>query len=112
MELEFPRYDLELLLGRHQGEVPRIEVAHVSSKHFRCVSLRVHGNENHLELVAVASEQHIIGPEDGSMIHEAVVAIKFKASSEDIARCCHAHPTLPEALREAALAVEGRALHT
>jgi dihydrolipoamide dehydrogenase len=54
---------------------------------------------------------HIIGPEAGSLIHEAVVAIEFKASSEDIARCCHAHPTLPEALREAALAVEGRALH-
>ncbi|KQB60253.1 dihydrolipoyl dehydrogenase [Acidovorax sp. SD340] len=54
---------------------------------------------------------HIIGPEAGSLIHEAVVAMEFRASSEDIARCCHAHPTLPEALREAALAVEGRALH-
>ena len=54
---------------------------------------------------------HIIGPEAGSLIHEAVVAMDFKASSEDIARCCHAHPTLPEALREAALAVEGRAIH-
>lgn len=54
---------------------------------------------------------HIIGPEAGSLIHEAVVAMDFRASSEDIARCCHAHPTLPEALREAALAVAGRALH-
>lgn len=54
---------------------------------------------------------HIIGPEAGSLIHEAVVAMEFRASSEDIARCCHAHPTLPEALREAALAVAGRALH-
>lgn len=54
---------------------------------------------------------HIIGPEAGSLIHEAVVAMEFKASSEDIARCCHAHPTLPEALREAALDVEKRALH-
>lgn len=54
---------------------------------------------------------HIIGPEAGSLIHEAVVAMEFMASSEDIARCCHAHPTLPEAIREAALAVAGRALH-
>lgn len=54
---------------------------------------------------------HIIGPEAGTMIHEAVVAIEFKASAEDIARCCHAHPTLPEAIKEAALAVDGRALH-
>lgn len=54
---------------------------------------------------------HIIGSEAGSLIHEAVVAMEFRASSEDIARCCHAHPTLPEAIREAALAVAGRALH-
>lgn len=54
---------------------------------------------------------HIIGPEAGSLIHEAVVAMDFKASAEDLALSCHAHPTLPEALREAALAVHGRALH-
>lgn len=54
---------------------------------------------------------HIIGPEAGSLIHEAVVAMDFRASAEDLALSCHAHPTLPEALREAALAVHGRALH-
>lgn len=54
---------------------------------------------------------HIIGPRAGDLIAEAAVAIEFGASSEDLARCCHAHPTLAEALKEAALAVDGRALH-
>jgi dihydrolipoamide dehydrogenase len=47
----------------------------------------------------------------GDLINEAATAIAFGASSEDLARTCHAHPTLGEALREAALAVAGRALN-
>lgn len=54
---------------------------------------------------------HIIGRHAGDLINEAAVAMAFGASSEDLARTCHAHPTLAEALREAALAVDGRALH-
>ncbi len=54
---------------------------------------------------------HIIGPDAGTLIAEAVLAIEFGASAEDIARCCHAHPTLSEAVKEAALAVDGRAIH-
>ncbi len=54
---------------------------------------------------------HIIGPRAGDLIAELVAAIEFGASSEDIARTCHAHPTLSEAVHEAALAVDGRALH-
>ena len=54
---------------------------------------------------------HIPGPRAGDLIAEAVAAMEFGASSEDIARTCHAHPTLAEAMREAALAVDGRALH-
>jgi dihydrolipoamide dehydrogenase len=54
---------------------------------------------------------HIIGPDAGTMIAEAVLAKEFGASAEDIARTCHAHPTLSEALKEAALAVDGRAIH-
>ena len=50
---------------------------------------------------------HILGPRASDMIAEAVVAMEYKASSEDIARSFHAHPTLSEALREAALAVQG-----
>jgi dihydrolipoamide dehydrogenase len=54
---------------------------------------------------------HILGPEAGTMIAECVVAMEFGASAEDIARTCHAHPTLNEAVKEAALAVDGRAVH-
>ena len=50
-------------------------------------------------------------PDAGTMIAEAALAIEFGASAEDIARTCHAHPTLSEAMKEAALAVAGRAIH-
>ena len=54
---------------------------------------------------------HIIGPDAGTLIGEAVLAKQSGASAEDIARTCHAHPTLSEALKEAALAIGGRAIH-
>ncbi|MDQ2916181.1 MAG: dihydrolipoyl dehydrogenase [Pseudomonadota bacterium] len=54
---------------------------------------------------------HIVGPWAGELIAEGVVAMEFGASSEDIARICHAHPTLSEATREAALAVDKRTLN-
>jgi len=54
---------------------------------------------------------HILGPDAGNMIGEAAIAMEFGASSEDIARTCHAHPTLTEAIKEAALAVAKRAIN-
>ena len=54
---------------------------------------------------------HIIGPSAGDLIQEIVVAMELSASAEDIARICHGHPGLPEAIKEAALGVEGRAVH-
>ena len=54
---------------------------------------------------------HIIGPDAGTLVAELVLAIEFGASSEDVARTCHAHPSLNEAVKEAALAVEGHAIH-
>lgn len=54
---------------------------------------------------------HIIGVNAGEMIAEACIAMEFGASSEDIARTCHAHPTLSEAVKEAALAVTGAPIH-
>ena len=54
---------------------------------------------------------HIIGPDAGTMIAELAPAMEFGASSEDIARTCHAHPTLNEAIKEAALGVEGSPIH-
>ena len=54
---------------------------------------------------------HVIGPRAGDLIAEAAVAIEFGASSEDVARSSHAHPTLAEAMKEAALAVDRRPIH-
>ena len=54
---------------------------------------------------------HIIGPEAGTLIAEIAIAMEFGASSEDIARTCHAHPTLEEAVKEAALATFAKPIH-
>ena len=54
---------------------------------------------------------HIIGPSAGDLIHEVCVAMEFGASAEDLALTCHAHPTVSEAVREAALACGGGAIH-
>jgi len=54
---------------------------------------------------------HIVGFGAGEMIHEAVVLMEFGGSAEDLARTCHAHPTMSEAVKEAAMAVDGRAIH-
>jgi dihydrolipoamide dehydrogenase len=55
---------------------------------------------------------HIVGPKASELISEAVVAMEFHGASEDLARIIHAHPTLSEAMHEAALAVDKRALHS
>ncbi len=54
---------------------------------------------------------HIIGPQGGDLIQEVVNVMEFGGSAEDIARICHGHPGLPESVKEAALAVDGRAIH-
>ena len=54
---------------------------------------------------------HILGPRASDLIAEAALAVEFGASAEDVARAVHAHPTLPEAVKEAALAVGKRAIH-
>ncbi len=55
---------------------------------------------------------HIMGPMAGELIHEIAVLMEFGGSAEDLARTCHAHPTLSEAVKEAAMAVAGRAIHS
>ena len=55
---------------------------------------------------------HIIGSHAGEMVGEMVLAMEFGASSEDLARICHAHPTHSEAIKEAALAVDKRPIHS
>lgn len=54
---------------------------------------------------------HIIGPQASELIAEAAIAVEYQASAEDIARSAHAHPTLSEVMKEAALSVDGRAIH-
>lgn len=54
---------------------------------------------------------HIIGPNAGEMIAEAVIAIEYGASSEDLARTCHAHPTLSEAFKEACMSTYDKPIH-
>jgi dihydrolipoamide dehydrogenase len=54
---------------------------------------------------------HILGPRAGDLVAEAALAMEFGASSEDIARSSHAHPTLAEAVKEAALGVDGRTIN-
>ena len=54
---------------------------------------------------------HIVGPEAGTLIAEVVLGMEFGTSAEDIARTCHAHPTLEEVVKEAALAVSGGQIH-
>ena len=73
--------------------------------------------EGRVKILADASTDrvlgvHIIGARAGDLIAEAAAAMEYGASSEDIARTCHAHPTLAEAVHEAALDVEKRAIHT
>ena len=67
--------------------------------------------ENRISLTPEAVGVHMIGPMVSELIAEAADAMEFGASSEDIARICHAHPTLSEATKEAALAVLGRTLN-
>ena len=55
---------------------------------------------------------HIIGHEAGTIIHELSIAMGFGASSEDVARICHGHPTVNEAIKEAALATFSKAIHS
>jgi dihydrolipoamide dehydrogenase len=54
---------------------------------------------------------HIVGAQAGELIAECATAMEFGASSEDLARACHAHPTLAEAVKGAALAVDGRSIY-
>jgi len=67
--------------------------------------------EGSVRILADAKTDRILGPHASDLIAEAALAIEFSASAEDLARCVHAHPTLAEAVKEAALAVDDRAIH-
>jgi len=89
------------------GKFPYAAVSKATILGVREGFVKVVSDERYGEILGV----HIIGPRASDMIAEAVTTMEFAGSAEDIARICHAHPTLSEALREAALAVDKRAIH-
>ncbi|MBZ0141466.1 MAG: dihydrolipoyl dehydrogenase [Pseudorhodoplanes sp.] len=106
-------------VGKSEDELKAANVAYNAGKFPFTANGRAKANqktEGFVKILADAKTDrvlgvHIVGADAGNMIAEAAIAMEFGASSEDIARTCHAHPTLPEAVKEAALAVEKRAIH-
>ena len=106
-------------VGKSEDELKQAGVAYSVGKFPFTANGRAKVNlttEGFVKIIADAKTDrvlgvHIVGADAGNMIAEAAIAMEFSASSEDIARTCHAHPTLPEAVKEAALAVAKRAIH-
>jgi dihydrolipoamide dehydrogenase len=106
-------------VGKSEDELKAANVAYSSGKFPFTANGRAkvnHTTDGFVKILADAKTDrvlgvHIVGADAGNMIAEAAVAMEFGASAEDIARTCHAHPTLSEAVKEAALAVGKRAIH-
>jgi dihydrolipoamide dehydrogenase len=106
-------------VGKTEEELKEAKVAYNTGKFPFTANGRAKVNmttEGFVKILADAKTDqvlgvHIVGPDAGTMIAEAAVAMEFGAAAEDIARTCHAHPTLTEAVKEAALAVAKRAIH-
>jgi dihydrolipoamide dehydrogenase len=106
-------------VGRTEEELKQAGIAYKVGKFPFAANGRARANrttEGFVKVLADATTDrvlgvHILGAGAGEMIHEAAVLMEFGGSSEDLARTCHAHPTMSEAVKEAALAVEGRAIH-
>ncbi len=106
-------------VGKTEEELKEAVISYRTGKFPFTANPRARANgdtEGFVKILAEAATDrvlgvHIIGPDAGTLIAEATLAIEFGASAEDIARTCHAHPTLSEAVKEAALAVDGRAIH-
>jgi dihydrolipoamide dehydrogenase len=106
-------------VGKSEEELKEAGVAYRAGKFPFTANSRARVNltpEGFVKILADASTDrvlgvHIVGADAGNMIAEAAMAMEFGASSEDIARTCHAHPTLSEAVKEAALAVDKRPIH-
>jgi dihydrolipoamide dehydrogenase len=106
-------------VGKTEEELKAAGVAYNAGKFPFTANARARANlatEGFVKILADARTDrvlgvHILGPDAETMIAEAAIAMEFGASSEDIARTCHAHPTLSEAMKEAALAVAKRAIN-
>jgi dihydrolipoamide dehydrogenase len=106
-------------VGRSEEELKAASIAYNVGKFPMTANGRAKVNqttEGFVKILADAKTDRVLGvhlvcADAGNMIAEAVIAMEFGASAEDIARTCHAHPTLPEAVKEAAMAVAKRAIH-
>jgi dihydrolipoamide dehydrogenase len=106
-------------VGKTEEELKAAGIAYKAGKFPFAANSRAKANrdtEGFVKVLADATTDrvlgvHIIGSMAGTMIAEAAIAMEFGASSEDIAMTCHAHPTHPEALKEAAMAVSGKPIH-
>ena len=106
-------------VGKTEEELKKDGIAYNSGKFPFTANGRAKANgttEGFVKVLADAASDrvlgvHIVGADAGNLIAEVAVAMEFGASAEDIARTCHAHPTLTEAVKEAALAVGKRAIH-
>jgi dihydrolipoamide dehydrogenase len=106
-------------VGRGEEDLKAAGIAYKTGKFPFSANARARANadtEGFVKILADAHSDrvlgvHIIGPDAGTMIAEATLAMEYGGSAEDIARTCHAHPTLNEAVKEAALAVEGHPIH-
>jgi dihydrolipoamide dehydrogenase len=107
-------------IGRTEDELKSSNVNYRSGKFLFLANGRAKANQTTDGFVKILADArtdrvlgaHIIGPQAGELIHEVAVLMEFGGSAEDLARTCHAHPTLAEAVKEAALAVAGRTIHS
>jgi len=107
------------MVGKNEEELKAAGIAYKAGKFPFAANSRAKANDDTTGFVKIIEDTasgkiigaHIIGPDAGTLIAEIVVAMEFGASAEDLYRTCHAHPTLSEAVKEAALAVDGRAVH-
>jgi dihydrolipoamide dehydrogenase len=107
-------------IGKTEDELKSANVNYRSGKFLFLANGRAKANQTTDGFVKILADArtdrvlgcHIVGPQAGELIHEVAVLMEFGGSAEDLARTCHAHPTLAEAVKEAALSVAGRAIHS
>jgi len=106
-------------VGKTEEQVKALGIAYCVGKFPLLANSRAKAIDDAEGIVKVVAEKetdkilgvHIMAPNAGEIIHEAVLALQYGASSEDVARTCHAHPTVSEALKEACLQTFSKAIH-
>jgi dihydrolipoamide dehydrogenase len=108
------------MVGRTEAELKEAEVAYNTGRFMFRANGRAKSLGNEVGMVKFLADKttdeilgvHMVGPRVSELIAEAAMAMEMRASAEDLARTCHSHPTLAETVKEAALAVDKRALHS